>query len=72
MLTAFSCAPPHPHTPQTLQKHIMHEMTHNALLRVVVAMESALSDGRYEEAAKLRDEYRRLRTQPSSVSDRLV
>jgi protein-arginine kinase activator protein McsA len=50
----------------------MHEMTHNALLRVVVAMESALSDGRYEEAAKLRDEYRRLRTQPSSVSDRLM
>jgi protein-arginine kinase activator protein McsA len=46
----------------------MHEMTHNALLRVVVAMESALSDGRYEEAAKLRDEYRRLRTAPSSVT----
>lgn len=29
------------------------------LLRLVVAMESALADGRYEEAAHLRDEYRR-------------
>ena len=34
-------------------------MTNNRLLRMVVAMESALADGRYEEAAKLRDEYRR-------------
>ena len=33
-------------------------MTNNRLLRMVVAMESALADGRYEEAAKLRDEYR--------------
>lgn len=29
------------------------------LLRLVVAMESALADGRYEEAAHLRDEYRK-------------
>lgn len=35
-------------------------MTHNRLLRMVVAMETALADGRYDEAAKLRDEYRRL------------
>ena len=45
---------------QQLQQHIYHEMTHNQLLRLVVAMESALSDGRYEEAARLRDEYRRM------------
>lgn len=31
----------------------------NRLLRLVVAMESALADGRYEEAAHLRDEYRK-------------
>lgn len=41
------------------QQHILHEMTHNRLLRLVVAMESALADGRYEEAAHLRDEYRK-------------
>lgn len=40
-------------------EEIVHEMTHNRLLRMVVAMETALTDGRYEEAAKLRDEYRR-------------
>jgi len=44
---------------QQFQEHIMHEMTHNRLLRLVVAMESALADGRYEEAAYLRDEYRK-------------
>jgi hypothetical protein len=38
-------------------------MTHNRLLRMVVAMETALADGRYEEAAKLRDEYRRAVTE---------
>lgn len=30
------------------------------IAQLVVAMESALSDGRYEEAARLRDEFRRL------------
>jgi hypothetical protein len=34
-------------------------MTSCRLLRLVVAMESALADGRYEEAAHLRDEYRK-------------
>ncbi|GFR52022.1 hypothetical protein Agub_g14446 [Astrephomene gubernaculifera] len=43
-----------------LQQRIFYEMTHNQMLRLVVAMESALSDGRYEEAARLRDEFRRL------------
>ena len=28
----------------------------------MVAMEAALGDGRYEEAARLRDEYRKLNT----------
>lgn len=43
-----------------LQHQISHEMTHNQQLRLVVAMESALADQRYEEAATLRDEFRRL------------
>jgi len=38
-------------------------MTNNRLLRMVVAMETALADGRYDEAAKLRDEYRRAVTE---------
>jgi protein-arginine kinase activator protein McsA len=37
----------------------MQNTTHNRLLRLVVAMESALADGRYDEAAHLRDEYKR-------------
>lgn len=37
--------------------HSFH--AHHRLLCIVVAMESALADGRYDEAAKLRDEYRR-------------
>lgn len=41
------------------QQHIYHEMTHNHLLRLVVAMEAALSDQRYDEAARLRDEYKK-------------
>jgi bifunctional DNase/RNase len=45
---------------QRMQATIFHEMTHNKELRVVVAMESALDDGRIEEAAKLRDEFRKL------------
>ncbi|MEW5302660.1 MAG: hypothetical protein WDW38_004226 [Sanguina aurantia] len=52
----------------SLQQSIFHEMTHNSKLRLVVAMEAALADGRYDEAAKLRDEYKmflRLRTQTS-------
>ncbi len=39
---------------QTFQQRIYYEMTHNQLLRLVVAMEAALSDGRFEEAARLR------------------
>eukprot|EP00798_Chlamydomonas_sp_ICE-L_P014726 gene14726-20770_t len=42
---------------QLFQERIFHEMTHNQLLRLVVAMEAALTDSRYEEAARLRDEY---------------
>lgn len=56
----------------SLQQAIFHEMTHNTKLRLVVAMEAALADGRYDEAAKLRDEYKifmRLRN-PDIVSDR--
>jgi protein-arginine kinase activator protein McsA len=44
-------------------------MTHNRLLRLVVAMESALADGRYEEAAHLRDEYKKV-VQQSQTADR--
>ncbi|KAJ9533826.1 hypothetical protein QJQ45_026912 [Haematococcus lacustris] len=43
-----------------LQQSIYHEMTHSTLLRLVVAMEAALQDGRFEEAARLRDEFRRI------------
>lgn len=52
---------------QQFQEHIVHEMTHNRLLRLVVAMESALADGRYEEAAHLRDEYRKVVQQQQST-----
>ncbi|KAF8065518.1 hypothetical protein HT031_003119 [Scenedesmus sp. PABB004] len=52
------------------QESILHEMTHNRLLRLVVAMESALADGRYEEAAALRDEYRRALAAQSQTADR--
>lgn len=45
---------------KSLQQHIYHEMTHNQLLRLVVAMEAALADGRYDEAARIRDEYKKL------------
>ena len=34
-------------------------MTHSVMLRMIVAMEAALADGRFEEAARVRDEYRR-------------
>ncbi|GBF99500.1 hypothetical protein Rsub_12278 [Raphidocelis subcapitata] len=44
---------------RTFHTSIVHEMTTNRVLRMVVAMESALADGRYEEAARLRDEYKR-------------
>eukprot|EP00882_Tetradesmus_deserticola_P003683 GHRQ01003897.1.p1 GENE.GHRQ01003897.1~~GHRQ01003897.1.p1 ORF type:complete len:336 (+),score=101.75 GHRQ01003897.1:288-1295(+) len=54
---------------QQFQESIVHEMTHNRLLRLVVAMESALADGRYEEAAHLRDEYRKA-VQQSQTADR--
>eukprot|EP00199_Chlamydomonas_sp_CCMP681_P002491 CAMPEP_0119106992 /NCGR_PEP_ID=MMETSP1180-20130426/7887_1 /TAXON_ID=3052 ORGANISM="Chlamydomonas cf sp, Strain CCMP681" /NCGR_SAMPLE_ID=MMETSP1180 /ASSEMBLY_ACC=CAM_ASM_000741 /LENGTH=335 /DNA_ID=CAMNT_0007092413 /DNA_START=23 /DNA_END=1030 /DNA_ORIENTATION=+ len=50
------------------QAHIYHEMTHSQALRLVVAMECALADGRYEEAARLRDEYRRLAASQLSSS----
>eukprot|EP00879_Flechtneria_rotunda_P002717 GHRR01002923.1.p1 GENE.GHRR01002923.1~~GHRR01002923.1.p1 ORF type:complete len:338 (+),score=69.67 GHRR01002923.1:93-1106(+) len=54
-----------------LHQHIVHEMTHNRILRLVVAMESALADGRYEEAAYLRNEYRKA-VQQSQTADRNV
>lgn len=46
-----------PHTPNLPSFDLM---THSATLRLVVAMEAALADGRYEEAAKTRDEYRKV------------
>ncbi len=60
---------------RTFQQYIYHEMTHNQLLRLVVAMEAALSDQRYDEAARLRDEYRRVvaaqvSSSPSSSGDK--
>ncbi|GBF93631.1 hypothetical protein Rsub_06353 [Raphidocelis subcapitata] len=48
---------------RVLHDSIVREMTNNRLLRMVVAMESALADGRYEEAAKLRDEYKKAVTE---------
>lgn len=49
-----------------LQQAILDQMMHNQTLRLVVAMEAALTDGRYEEAARLRDEYRKIMVgQPS-------
>jgi hypothetical protein len=42
---------------QVIQEKIAMEMTHNPLLRLVVAMESAMNDGRFEEAGRLRNEY---------------
>lgn len=45
---------------QHFQQQIFEEMTHSVMLRLVVAMEAAMADGRYDEAAKARDEYRRL------------
>lgn len=44
---------------QSFQEHIVHEMTHNRLLALVVAMESALADKRWEEAEYFRDEYKK-------------
>ena len=43
---------------RSFQQQIFTQMTHSVMLRMVVAMEAALADGRYEEAAKIRDEYR--------------
>ncbi len=52
---------PHPcPTCRTPRPRVTPQMTHNQLLRLVVAMESALGDGRYEEAARLRDEFKKL------------
>jgi len=45
---------------QAFQSQIFEEMTHSAVLRLVVAMEAALADGRYDEAARARDEYRQM------------
>lgn len=41
-------------------QQIYEEMTHNPMMRLIVAMETALADGRYEEAAKVRDEFLRM------------
>ncbi len=46
------------------QEQIFEEATHNPLLRLAVAMEAALSDGRYDEAAKARDEFRKALKEP--------
>lgn len=46
---------------QNFQQAIFEQMTNSVPLRMVVAMEAALADGRYEEAARVRDEYKRLR-----------
>ena len=43
---------------RAFQQKIFEQMTHSVMLRMVVAMEAALADGRYEEAARIRDEYR--------------
>ena len=40
------------------QQQIFEHMTHSTMLRMIVAMEAALTDGRYDEAARVRDEYR--------------
>jgi uncharacterized protein len=53
---------------RAFQDNITHQMTHNPVLRLVVAMESALNDGRFDEAARLRDEYRQL-TAKKSVAE---
>jgi hypothetical protein len=49
------------------QQHIYHEMTHSQQLRLVVAMECALADNRYEEAARLRDEFKKTMQQQVST-----
>lgn len=43
---------------QVYQDRINHIMTHDPLLRLFVAMESALNDGRIEEAIRLHDEFK--------------
>lgn len=55
------------------QQRVFEEMTHNPVLRNVVAMEAALADGRYEEAARLRDEHRKMiANMPSDQTQRRV
>lgn len=54
---------------QVYQDYINHEMTHNPLLRLVVAMETALNDGRLEEAARLRDEYKQVVATQNNIPD---
>ena len=53
-------------------QQIYEEMTHNPMMRLIVAMETALADGRFEEAAKVRDEYMQLKTQASSPKTKPV
>jgi len=43
---------------RAFQQQIFEHMTHSTMLRMIVAMEAALADGRYDEAARVRDEYR--------------
>ncbi len=45
---------------KSLQQQIYDHMTHSPLLRMIVSIEAALADGRYEEAARIRDEYRKM------------
>lgn len=44
---------------RVFQQQIFEQMTHSVMLRMIVSMEAALADGRYDEAAKVRDDYRR-------------
>ncbi|GAX79857.1 hypothetical protein CEUSTIGMA_g7297.t1 [Chlamydomonas eustigma] len=44
---------------KSLQQQIFSHMTQSVMLRMVVAMEAALADNRFEEAARVRDEYKR-------------
>lgn len=48
---------------QAYKEAIFVEMTHNIMARLIVAMECALADGRFQDAAKARDEYRKLAQQ---------
>jgi hypothetical protein len=54
---------------KALQQQIFNHMTQSVMLRMVVAMEAALSDNRFEEAARVRDEYKRAVEAERSTAD---